>query len=142
MDTQLPLRLYQANAELQLRIAQLLQDGARTWLCAAQRLGAAIAPELKSQIDSLLRTTDWQEAGDLPQHLLWHLLDNRLADAHDLQEVAFRSQLTLAIGLQQAWVEWQKNVLGAVADDASRAAAARHPHARNGAAASARAANE
>lgn len=139
MDAQLPLKLYRANTELQLRAAQLLQDGAREWLAAVQNLGAAAGADLESQLDG--------EGPDgvcgLAPRLLWHLLDGRLGAAHCLGEVAFRSQLMFAMGMQQAVLDWQKSVLRALdGGAASEAATTSPPRARRGVASSARAANE
>ena len=138
MDAQLSLKLYRANTELQLRAAQLLQDGAREWLAAVQHLGAA-GPHLESQPD---RESQDGVCGLAPR-LLWHLLDGRLGAAHGLGEVAFRSQLMFAMGMQPAVLDWQKRVLCALDGGApSGVVTTSPPRARRGAASSSRTANE
>ena len=61
-----PLNLFKANAELQLRIAQLMRESGHRWLAAAQQSSAAGISETTAELQSVLRAEDWQSLASLP----------------------------------------------------------------------------
>src|SRR5690606_6899660 len=55
----LPLALWQANLDLQMRLGQLLQDGGRQWLEQGTRTAGEGAAEFDAQARKLLQAGDW-----------------------------------------------------------------------------------
>ena len=60
MNSELPIQLYKANAELQLQITRLLQESGHHWLEAMQQLSAGGVLETTSRIQNLQQAADWQ----------------------------------------------------------------------------------
>ena len=59
MET-LPLDLYKANVELQLRITRLLQEGGHRWLESVQKSNLRSMEQTTAEIEGLLQTGNWQ----------------------------------------------------------------------------------
>ena len=57
--TDLPLALYQANFDLQVRIGELLQDSGRHWLEFGQRLVNDGLVENGAELQQLMAAGDW-----------------------------------------------------------------------------------
>jgi hypothetical protein len=66
MNSELPIQLYKANAELQLQITRLLQESGHHWLEAMQQLSAGGVLETTSRIQNLQQAADWQALATLP----------------------------------------------------------------------------
>src|SRR5690606_33476251 len=62
----LPLALWQANLDLQMRLGQLLQDGGRQWLEQGTRTAGEGAAEFDAQARKLLQAGDWPALAALP----------------------------------------------------------------------------
>ena len=56
----LPLDLYKANLELQVRIGKLFQEGGKQWLDYGYRLASDGIAESDAEIAQLLQSEDWQ----------------------------------------------------------------------------------
>ncbi len=112
-----PLNLFKANAELQLRIAQLMRESGHRWLAAAQQTSAAGISETTAELQSLLRAEDWQSLASLPAEAFMRRLEDRMSDAKSASDIAIKNQQAFASGLQQALEAWQKSVAEALRAD-------------------------
>ncbi len=115
----IPLGLFKANIELQLRITRLLQDSGQQWLESAQRAGADSIAETTSEIESLLRAGNWQSLATLPAESFWRLIQQRTGDAQAINQTVIKNQAQFTTGLQQALESWQRSVLGAIGEDSA-----------------------
>lgn len=112
----LPLALWRANLDLQLRIARLLQDNGREWLDMGLRAVGEGAFEFDAETRALWRGGDWQALAALPVETLWRQLEQRVGDGQALAQVALNAQDTFASGLASALRDWQSQVTRALAD--------------------------
>ena len=112
----LPLALWQANLDLQLRIARLLQDNGREWLDMGLRAVGEGAFEFDAETRALWRSGDWQALAALPVETLWRQLEQRVGDGQALAQVALNAQDAFANGLASALRDWQSQVTRALAD--------------------------
>ena len=55
----IPLNLFKANLELQLRIQRLMQENGQQWLENATRAGKDGITESGTEIESLLKAKNW-----------------------------------------------------------------------------------
>lgn len=78
MNSELPIQLYKANAELQLQITRLLQESGHHWLEAMQQLSAGGVLETTSRIQNLQQAADWQALATLPSEVFWRLCQGRM----------------------------------------------------------------
>ena len=90
----LPLALWQANLDLQMRIARLLQDNGREWLDMGLRAVGEGAFEFDAESRALWRSGDWQA----------------------LAQVALSAQDAFAGGVASALQDWQATVTRALSD--------------------------
>jgi hypothetical protein len=122
MNSDLPILLYKANAQLQLQITRLLQESGHQWLEAMQQLSVHGVQETTSRIQGLQQAADWQALATLPSEVFWRLCQGRMGDAQAVGQAAAKSQAAFADGLRQALATWQESVsetFGASADTAS-----------------------
>lgn len=122
MNSELPIHLYKANAELQLQITRVLQESGHHWFEAMQQLSAGGMLETTSRIQGLQQAADWQALAALPSEVFWRLCQGRVGDAQAVGQAAAKSQAAFADGLRQALATWQASVseaLGASGDTAS-----------------------
>lgn len=110
----LPLELYKANVELQLRITRLLQEGGHNWLEALQKGSAEGIAETTAEIESLLRSANWQSLATLPSETFWRMFQHRVNDTQTINQLAVKNQAVFTTGLQQALESWQKSVVSVV----------------------------
>ena len=110
MNSELPIQLYKANAELQLQITRLLQESGHHWLEAMQQLSAGSMLETTSRIQNLQQAADWQALATLPTEVFWRLSQGRMGDAQAVGQVAAKSQAVFADGLRQSLSAWQESV--------------------------------
>lgn len=110
MNSELPIQLYKANAELQLQITRLLQESGHHWLEAMQQLSAGSMLETTSRIQNLQQAADWQALATLPTEVFWRLSQGRMGDTQAVGQVAAKSQAAFANGLRQALTTWQESV--------------------------------
>ena len=122
MNSELPIHLYKANAQLQLQITRLLQESGHHWLEAMQQISADGVLETTSRIQGLQQAADWQSLTTLPYEVFRRMYQGRAGDAQAVGQAAAKSQTVFADGLRQALATWQESVsetFGASADTAS-----------------------
>lgn len=85
----LPLNLYKANTELQLRLTRLLQESGHRWLEATQQASSENISETTAEIEGLLRSANWQSLTTLPAESFWRLFSSR---ASPIRRRSTRSQ--------------------------------------------------
>ena len=112
----LPLALWQANLDLQMRIARLLQDNGREWLDMGLRAVGEGAFEFDAESRALWRSGDWQALAALPVETLWRQLEQRVGDGQALAQVALSAQDAFAGGVASALQDWQATVTRALSD--------------------------
>lgn len=110
MNSELPIYLYKANAQLQLQITRLLQESGHQWLEAMQQISADGVSETSSRIQGLQRAADWQSLTALPYEVFQRLYQGRVGDAQAVGQTAAKSQAAFADGLRQALATWQESV--------------------------------
>ena len=110
----IPLNLFKANVELQLRLQRLMQENGQQWLENAARAGKDGIAESGTEIESLLKAQNWQELATLPAQAFWRQFQHQMGGAQALTQVAIKNQTTFTQGLQQAIQDWQKSVTQAV----------------------------
>lgn len=115
----LPLNLYKANIELQLRMTRLLQEIAHHWLQFSQRNSTESIAETNAQIEGLMRSSHWQALATLPSESFLRVFELRARDLPFTQQVALRNQAIFTSGLQQALEGWQKSVAAAIGESAA-----------------------
>ncbi|MGO3132725.1 MAG: phasin family protein [Alcaligenes sp.] len=119
MET-LPLDLYKANVELQLRITRLLQEGGHRWLESVQKSSMRSMEQTTAEIEGLLKTGNWQSLATLPADTFWRLFQHGANDSQTINQLAIQNQAEFTTGLQAALEAWQKSVIG-VASNTSAA---------------------
>lgn len=115
MET-LPLDLYKANVELQLRITRLLQAGGHRWLESVQKSSMRSMEQTTAEIEGLLQTGNWQSLATLPADTFWRLFQHGVNDSQTINELAIQNQTEFTNGLQEALEAWQKSVMGVVSN--------------------------
>lgn len=113
MNSELPIQLYKANAELQLQITRLLQESGHHWLDAMQQINTGRVLESSARIQALQQVADWQALATLPAEVFWRLCQGQVGDGREVGEAAAKSQTAFAEGLRQALAAWQESVAGA-----------------------------
>ena len=122
MNSELPIQLYKANAELQLQITRLVQESGHRWLEAMQQLSAGGVQETTARIQGLQQAADWQALATLPSEVFRCLYQGRVGDAQAIAQTATKGQAAFVDGLRQALTTWQgsvSEVFGASGDAAS-----------------------
>lgn len=106
----IPMALYKANIELQLRISRLLQENGHLWLESMQQSNAENIEETTAEIEGLLRSANWQALATLPVESFWRHFQNRVGDTQTINQIAVKNQAAFMAGVQQALESWQKAV--------------------------------
>lgn len=122
MNSELPIQLYKANAELQLQISRLLQESGHRWLEAMQQLSAGGVEETTARLRGLQQAADWQALAILPSEVFGRLYQGRFGDAQAIAQTAAQGQADFVDGLRQALTTWHgsvSEVFGASGDAAS-----------------------
>lgn len=109
---ELPLNLYKANLELQIRIGKLLQESGKQWIDLAYRLSNDGISESNAEVDELLQAEDWQKLAALPAESFWRQLQQRFGDSQAMAQIAVTAQTGFVRGLQEAVQTWQKETAG------------------------------
>lgn len=115
---ELPLNLYKANLELQVKIGKLIQEGGQQWLDFVYRLYGDGIAESNAEVEELLRTQDWQKLATLPAEAFWRQLQQRFGDSQAMAQIAVSAQTAFASGLQEAVRTWQKETAQALGGSA------------------------
>lgn len=109
-----PLKLYKANAELQIQIGRLLQEGGHRWLDVASQASDEAIAESKLEIENLRKAENWQNLATLPGETFWRALQQRAGDTQELTKIAIKNQTEFTNGLREAIEGWQRAVSEAV----------------------------
>lgn len=120
----LPLSLYKANSELQLRINKLVMENWKKWLELSSRAMDDGIAESQARVEQLLRAQDWTALASMPAETFGRMLQQRLGDADVTNQIAASVQAHFAQGLQEAIQTWQKDTaraLGSMSDLGSAA---------------------
>ncbi|RAO77194.1 phasin family protein [Dyella jiangningensis] len=120
----LPLALYKANSELQLRISKLVMENWKKWLELSTRAMDDGIAESQARVEQLLKAQDWAALASMPAETFGRMLQQRLGDANVTNHIAASVQAHFAQGLQEAVQTWQKDTaraLGGMSDLGSAA---------------------
>ena len=109
----IPLNLFKANLELQLRLNAWMQENGQQWLENATRAAAKTLPSPAPKSKACSRPRNWQELATLPANLLASVPAPRGRRA-GAGQVTDQNQTTFTQGLQIAIQDWQKSVTQAV----------------------------
>jgi hypothetical protein len=98
MNTEiLPVDLYKANVELQLRITRLLQEGALRWLESVQKSSAEGVAEITAGIEGLQGSANWQSMAMLPAKTFWRAFQHRVNDGQAINQLAIKNQAVIGV---------------------------------------------
>lgn len=106
----LPMALWKANLDLQMRLGRLLQDSGREWLELGTRAVGEGAAEFDTEARRLLQAGDWQALAALPVETFWRQAEQRLGDGQATAQVALQAQEGFVRGLAEALQEWQQQL--------------------------------
>ena len=109
----LPMALWKANLDLQLRIGRLAQDSGREWMELGTRAAGEGAAEFDAEFRKLLRGGDWQALAALPVEAFWRQAEQRIGDGQALNQLAIRVQDGFVRGLVEALQDWQARLADA-----------------------------
>lgn len=115
----LPLNLYKANTELQLRINKLVMENWKKWLELSNRAVDDGIADSQSKVEQLLKAQDWQALAMMPAETFWRALQQRMGDSTVNNQIAANVQAHFAQGLQEAIQTWQQDTaraLGSIGD--------------------------
>ncbi len=113
INTDLPLNLYKANLELQLRMARIMQESCKKWMeLGARGVGETIT-DYNTELEQLLKAQDWQSLAALPADTFWRRLQQRFNDSQSATQTAVGMQTAFAAGVQDALQSWQKETMQA-----------------------------
>lgn len=119
LDT-LPLSLYRANSELQLRIARLLQDNGHRWLNTVRTSQAGTMANSAGEIGALLQSAHWQSLAALPLDSFWRLFQARPIQPGALHQRIIEDQAEFTRELQLAIDDWRNSVMAAMGMESPR----------------------
>ncbi|WP_243039243.1 phasin family protein [Dyella sedimenti] len=120
----LPLALYKANTEFQLRINKLVMENWKKWLELSTRAADDGIAESQARVEALLKAQDWAALSTLPADGFWRMLQQRMGDANVTGQIAANVQAHFAQGLRDAVETWQKDTARAMGGAGDAAAAA------------------
>ncbi|RDI97823.1 phasin family protein [Dyella solisilvae] len=110
----LPLALYKANTEFQLRVNKLVMENWRKWLEMSTRAVDDGIAESQARVEQLLKAQDWVGLATIPADTFWRQLQQRMGDANVTNQIAANVQQHFAQGLQDAFETWQKDTARAL----------------------------
>lgn len=109
----LPMALWKANLDLQMRLGRLLQDSGREWLELGTRAVGEGATEFETEARRLLQAGNWQALAALPVETFWRQAEQRVGDGQALAGVALQAQQAFVQGMAEALQDWQRQVANA-----------------------------
>lgn len=109
----LPMALWKANLDLQLRIGRLLQDSTRDWMDLGTRAAGEGATEIEAEARRLLHGGNWQALAALPVEAFWRQAEQRVGDGQALNQLVLRAQEDFVRGLAEALGDWQSQLAAA-----------------------------
>ncbi|MCX7556578.1 hypothetical protein OS187_07040 [Xanthomonadaceae bacterium JHOS43] len=107
LDASIPKALYQANIDLALRIAALLQENGKQWFDLFAEEASTRLEEGLSQAGSLGRGLSLEKLASLPADAATQFLQIDLGRWQALLSSAVQNQSHFADGLQEALGQWQ-----------------------------------
>ncbi|HEY2623491.1 MAG TPA: phasin family protein [Dyella sp.] len=107
--SELPLNLYKANTEFQLRVSKLVMENWKKWLELSSRAVDDGISESTARVEQLLKAQDWTALASMPGETFWRLLQQRMGDTEVNKQIAANVQAHFAQGLQEAVMTWQKD---------------------------------
>ncbi|WP_372016362.1 phasin family protein [Pseudoxanthomonas sp. 10H] len=110
----LPLALYRANVDLQVRIGELVQAGSRHWLEFGQRLVSDGLVENGTGLQEIFQAQDWRRLLALPADAFWRQMQQRFGDQQAAAQLAVATQAAFARDLQDALARWQRETIEAM----------------------------
>ena len=110
----IPLNLFKANVELQLRLQRLMQENGQQWLENATRAGSVASSCQFWALSRLSISAPDSAMLSLPAQAFWRQFQYHVGGAQALTQVAIKNQTTFTQGLQIAIQDWQKSVTQAV----------------------------
>lgn len=112
----LPLKLWKANLDLQMRIGQLIQDSGREWMEVGTRAVGEGVEEGDAELREFLRSGDWQSLAALPVDAFWRQAQQRFGDGQAVTQIAVTAQNAFSAGLIEALQDWQKQTARILAE--------------------------
>ncbi|WP_238345903.1 phasin family protein [Luteimonas saliphila] len=109
----LPMQLWKANLDLQLRLGRLLQDSGREWMELGTRAAGEGAAELDAEFRKLLGGGDWQGLAALPVEAFWRQAEQRVGDGQAINQLALQVQDGFVRGVVEALQDWQAQLADA-----------------------------
>ena len=104
-----PLQIYKANAALQLKIAELLQENSQEWLLESARICYGNrTSESQASMKKLLDSKDWQSLSSVPGESLGQFVHQQLGSLQAIHELTLRQQTELMGSIGKAFEAWQK----------------------------------
>lgn len=113
-QSDLPLNLYKANTELQLRVVKLVMENWKKWLELSSRAVDDGIAESQARVEQLLKAQDWTSLASMPAETFWRLLQQRMGDGDINNQIAANVQAHFAQGLQEAIQIWQQDTARAL----------------------------
>ncbi|MEI2418511.1 hypothetical protein V8Z80_20230 [Orrella sp. JC864] len=123
-DASFALGLLKANAALQLRLAQLLQERAVHWTELAGRASRGNIQACGKARESVEQATELPALAVLPSQAFWHQFQQGLQQAQASFQEAVQAQTTFNTGLHEALSQWQADTVAAL-----RASGSEQPYA-------------
>lgn len=114
-----PFNLYKANVELQLRIAQFLQEGRRNWIESTRQCHAGAGAATEQEMENLAQSANWQALVSLSPKTFGRLLEAAMSGTQTMHQTMLKNQTASAAGFQQALEDWRKSVTGSWASACS-----------------------
>lgn len=110
----LPLSLYKANSEFQLRVNKLVMENWKKWLELSTRAMDDGIAEQQARVEKLIKAQDWAALAAMPADAFWRQLQQRMGDANVTNQIAANVQAHFAQGLQEAVQTWQQDTARAL----------------------------
>ena len=76
----LPLSLYKANTEFQLRVNKLVMENWKKWLELSTRAMDDGIAEQQARVEQLIKAQDWAALASMPADTFWRQLQQRMGD--------------------------------------------------------------
>jgi hypothetical protein len=110
IDTNLPMDLYKANAQLWMNMGLLLQEARQQWADLCDKTLGDDVGETRKELEELAQVNDWKNLTDLPGSTAWRRMQKRVGDVQACTETAIAEQTRFVAGIQHALADWQKSV--------------------------------
>ncbi len=116
IDTNLPLELYKANAQLWLNMGLLLQEARQQWADLGDKALEDDVEETRKELEDLSHASDWSNLTNLPGSTAWRRMQKRVGGVQACTEAAIAEQTRFVAGMQHALADWQKSLTHAISE--------------------------